>query len=460
MRSLRRPCNTRPHLEALEDRQLLNGGSISGYVYHDANNDGLREAGESPIAGSSVELRNASGTTIATASTDATGRYEFTQDSTISTAPATRTVLATFDSSKTGWTRSMEIAQFDPSLGTLTQVEIVNSATFESQMSFESLDGESSTIAATVNGTATLSGPGFTGLTASLSLSDSYDAAPEDGEIDFAGPAGHESGPISATGSESLSLTAPADLSSYIGTGTVTVTERVRASSSVSGPGNVLALLNTSAQAEVSVIYHYNPSDALQPGDYLIVQSPQPAGYIDGLDSRDGTVLPGSAVTDVIPIAYSGSSLTDNNFGELLPASLSGHVYIDANDNGLRDTGEVPLAGVVVNLLGTTDPGLLAATSVSTDASGTYRFDNLRPGDYTIRETQPPGFRDGQDSIGTLGGTEADDAFFVAVAQGDVGEDYDFGELPALSAVTPPVVGPSRLVSKVQILATSLRYRR
>ena len=38
------------------------------------------------------------------------------------------------------------------------------------------------------------------------------------------------------------------------------------------------------------------------------------------------------------------------DFCEHLPASLSGYVYHDVNDNGLRETGEEAIAAVTVTL--------------------------------------------------------------------------------------------------------------
>ena len=41
----------------------------------------------------------------------------------------------------------------------------------------------------------------------------------------------------------------------------------------------------------------------------------------------------------------------DYDFGELLPASISGQVYADLNGNSLLDPGEPLLAGVTIYLL-------------------------------------------------------------------------------------------------------------
>ena len=88
----------------------------------------------------------------------------------------------------------------------------------------------------------------------------------------------------------------------------------------------------------------------LRPGTYSITELTQPGGYFDGLDTRgafSGTVGGGSSTGVVAPDQFNtisiglGSQLTGTpyNFGELLPASLSGFGYSDANNNGLRDDG-------------------------------------------------------------------------------------------------------------------------
>ncbi|MEX0714705.1 MAG: DUF4214 domain-containing protein, partial [Pirellulales bacterium] len=69
-----------------------------------------------------------------------------------------------------------------------------------------------------------------------------------------------------------------------------------------------------------------------------------------------------------------------------------------------------------------------------TDATGAYGFTNLRPGTYQLAETQPAGFLDGIDTIGTPGGTTADDVFAaVLLPAGFDGVNNNFGELPPAS---------------------------
>ena len=83
----RRQVNLR--LEALEDRWMPNATSIAGFVYNDANNNGIMDSSEVGIAGSTVELHRADGTLLGTATTDANGHYLFDTDPTANVTPKT-----------------------------------------------------------------------------------------------------------------------------------------------------------------------------------------------------------------------------------------------------------------------------------------------------------------------------------------------------------------------------------
>ena len=87
----------------------------------------------------------------------------------------------------------------------------------------------------------------------------------------------------------------------------------------------------------------------------------------------------------------------------MLPASVSGYVYVDANNNGMFDSGETPIAGVLLTLLDAN--GKPTGKTATTDSTGYYHFDNLGPGTYGVGETQPAGYLDGLDAAGTVGGT-------------------------------------------------------
>src|SRR5262245_54530018 len=86
-RTSTRHSTTRPGFELLEDRMLLSGNVISGYVYHDANNNGIFDAGETPIANVNLQLVNSQNQVISSATSDANGFYQFVRDDTVDTSP-------------------------------------------------------------------------------------------------------------------------------------------------------------------------------------------------------------------------------------------------------------------------------------------------------------------------------------------------------------------------------------
>jgi protocatechuate 3,4-dioxygenase beta subunit len=75
--------------------------------------------------------------------------------------------------------------------------------------------------------------------------------------------------------------------------------------------------------------------------------------------------------------------------GAVVPGSLSGGVFADANYNGLYDTGEEPVSGVLVRLL---DQEGESVASMETNASGQYAFEDLMPMAYTVAVEKPSGF--------------------------------------------------------------------
>ncbi|MEA1951710.1 MAG: SdrD B-like domain-containing protein, partial [Planctomycetota bacterium] len=175
----------------------------------------------------------------------------------------------------------------------------------------------------------------------------------------------------------------------------------------------------------------YYVFDNLVPGNYGVEEG-HPAGYLDGLDTA-GSVggmahNPGELIDDIN--ITSGTHAKKYNFGEILAARISGHVYEDKNDNGRRDTGEPGIGSVVLTLLDSA--GNPTTRTTTTDSSGYYQFDELLPGTYGVAEAQPGGFLDGTDRKGTAGGTAhnpGDSITGAVLAAGVFGKNYDFGEL-------------------------------
>jgi uncharacterized repeat protein (TIGR01451 family) len=445
-RSRSRPASPRfrPQLEALEDRCLPSASIISGYVYLDQNNNGLFDPGEKPIANAPIQLLNGQGQVIASTTTDSQGYYQFDHDPTIPIQPKTVQYTLTFGPSQVTAIQTGSLPQFDPSLGQLQSVTISNSGQFTINTAVENTSTSSgSTITVSATGDMKLTGPGSVLIDTPFTQTiGSFQASPFDGTLDFGGTSGKTFDPVILNESGSLTLTNPNDLAPFIGTGNVNFTETLSANSQLQSLYAYVLKGDARGQATVTVTYTYLPTPSLPPGTYIIRQPSEPTytignttySYLDGRESQNGVVIPNSVGTDQITVTLPpGGSSTNNNFGELLPASLSGYVYYDANDNGSKDAGESGIAGVTVTLTGTNDLGPVNLTT-TTGADGSYQFSNLRPGTYTITETQPAGYLEGKNSVGSLGGALSGDAFSsIGVGVGAQGTNYNFGEVKSAS---------------------------
>ena len=128
--------------------------------------------------------------------------------------------------------------------------------------------------------------------------------------------------------------------------------------------------------------------------------------------------------------AISSSATVQVNVQEFIPSSLAGFVYVDADRDGVKDGGESPIVGATVTLTGVTVNNSSVNVSMQTAADGSYKFDNLAPGNYTITEAQPAFMRDGFDTAGTQGGVASqDDKIVIAsLAQNTHGTGNNFGE--------------------------------
>ena len=104
--------------------------------------------------------------------------------------------------------------------------------------------------------------------------------------------------------------------------------------------------------------------------------------------------------------------------------SLSGSVFCDQNDDGMKQSGESGLAGVLITLTGP------VTKTTFTDSSGAYQFTGLAAGTYKITETQPTGVTDGKDKVGSLGGDGSVNDMFsnIVLPENSSGSGYDFGE--------------------------------
>ena len=167
----------------------------------------------------------------------------------------------------------------------------------------------------------------------------------------------------------------------------------------------------------------------LAAGDYSVrvVSATVPPGYVQTYD-LDGLGTPHIASFSLAI----NQNRTDVDFGYRAPtdASVGDRVWRDDNGDGIQDVGEPGLNGVTVELLDSSNN--VVATTV-TAGDGTYTFDNLAAGDYSVRVvsgTLPAGYTPTFDFDGV--GTPHVATFTLATSEDRT--DIDFGYEPPANA--------------------------
>ncbi len=346
------------------------GREIGNRVWNDTNANGRQDAGESGIPGVQVIL-NFNGSALATATTDANGEYYFSSN------PGTSTANKRF---------GLNLEQ----IGTyIIAIPVVQGP----------LAGLSITTNDITGNTEDTRDSDFV-LNANTNRAEFTVPALAAGQSDHTFDAGFRPGEQLLPGSLSgfVYRDTNNDGIRQLGQGeTGIMPTTVVLTGTVNGNAITPQTLTTDANG----FYQFT---ALLPGTYTVTET-QPAGFLDGKDTA-GSTGGSNAVNDVLSgvvLAPNDNSI-ENNFGELLPASLNGFVYLDANNDGVFEAGETPIGGVTVVLTGTSDLGVISPQTLTTTGGGFYNFANLRPGTYRVRETQPTAYTDGRDTPGTPGG--------------------------------------------------------
>ena len=411
-----KPKRRRPFtgIEILEDRSVPSA-SISGFVYSDNNNNGIMDAGDVGVAGQTVLLNTAAGANFAATTTAADGSYLFTIPDT-PVPPGSATVAATLNlSSLNSSAAAATIAKFNPALGQLTSVEIIDNSTLNSAVRVENLAASSDTMTVAVNGALTLQGDGIAPISLAFTPPDDTaivagysDGAP----INFTGTNSHDFGTQTYNNAQTVVLDgSTTDLSAFEGTGSLNLSLSGHGGTTLTAGSDGLLQYDTAASANVQIIYHYQPPPLFPTDNYIVVVPGDPkAVYTEGqLTIGNVAPIPGTYGANALPFdLHDGDHKTNYNFGQVPPGSVSGFVYFDANDDGIKQSNEPPVAGVPVVLTGTNDLGQQVAYGQLTGSDGSYDFTNLRQGTYNVwRGAIPTPYLDGKTTPGTPGNGRA-----------------------------------------------------
>ena len=368
---------------------------MGDYTWIDANANGIQDAGEAPLAGVIVQLMNAAGTAVATdaqgnpvpsVTTDATGHYF---------------------------------------IGNLLAGSYSAKFTLPSGYAF--------TAPSAAGGTSATDSNPSTAVNANTKLTPSFT---------IAGSATGDTTAVTQPNAQYANLTVDAGVIPLVGMGNYTWIDAningIQDPGELPLAGVVVKLLNAAGNAPATDA-NGNPvasvtTDAtgfyfignLLPGTYK-AEFDLPTGYRftstgGGTTATDSNPVPtAQALVGITPaFTIAGSATGDTTavtqptaqFANLTidagvvtssspytggPVGMGDYVWIDTNGNGIQDSGESPLQGVIVTLL--TAAGAPAVDylghpvpAATTDATGHYFIGNLNADTYTAQFTLPGGY--------------------------------------------------------------------
>jgi uncharacterized repeat protein (TIGR01451 family) len=435
-------------------------GSLGGFVYVDANNNGVRDSGEVGIAGVTLTLTgtDANGAVSRTATTGADGSYSFagvlagtyslaetqpggfadgaeTPGSSGGTANpgGANDVIGSITLTAGAQATNYDFGELQSGLSGHVYADLNADGT--RQDGEPGIKGAVVTVTGPVTRSVTSASDGsyrFTDLPAgNYTISESLPAPLTAGQA-TAGSVGGTANPGGTAGIiDDVTLPPNANATGYdFGERGTVVTGRVYIDANANGTldanetglAGVPLVLRDSANNTVA-LGATGPDGSYvlaitTPGNYTLEEL-QPTGY-------GSSEVPSNVRNLTVPAA----GLFGQNFGDTL-SSLAGAVYQDANGDGVRNLTEtLGVAGVQITLTGTDDAGQSVSRTTHTDADGGFSFTGLLSGTYALTESKPAGFFDGLETVGSAGGTPANDVISaIALPAATNAAGYLFGEL-------------------------------
>ena len=381
--------------------------SVGDFVWRDTDRDGIQDAGEPGLPGVTVVLTgpgggavtDVNGTTVAPRVTDSSGGYSFTD---LPPLPAGQHYTVTVDTAASaaalnGWVPTVPGAGTDrgkdSTTGAATSTDLTTNNASDPSLDFGFVAPQVSVgdfvwIDSNGNGVQDAGEPGIAGVT--------------------------------------LNLTGPAEA----------VT-------------NVLGQPVGAATTDSSGHYQFTSLPVLPAGQHYTVTINSSSAALAGLaPTRTGS---GSTATDSSTTSATSTDLTVDaandptlDFGFVKPVSVGDLVFADTNHDGIQQTGEPGIGGVVLELTDTagnpvTDVNGTPVGEQTTDSDGHYSFGNLPPGTYvvTIDQANPSTITalTGRTPTLTGQGTPATDsststATSALLTSGGTDTTLDFGFVP------------------------------
>ncbi len=368
---------------------------IGNRVWLDADNDGVQDAGETPIPGVRVELYDQNGNLIDFVTTDATGAYFF------SSGPGTSSGnrLYLIDDLNPNSQYEIRIPLTQPALAGLTLTTNDANGNTEDQRDSDGVVGGVNAVVPITTGN-----PGDNDHTFDFGFTGSYSLGNrvwlDDGTGGGVADNGVQDGTEVGIANVVVNLYEDNDNNGVpdgpaIGTTTTDANGYYRFDDLNAGgyiveiaaanfnTGNPLFSLASSSVDET------DPDVDIDLTDNGIGTTPDPLNGV-----RSGTVQlgPPGPAEPLNEDAPNGQGAPDDranmtvDFGFVPSYSIGNRVWFDTDNDSTRDDGvEVGVAGVIVELYSVDALGnstLIATTT--TDANGYYRFDGLAAGDYVV----------------------------------------------------------------------------
>jgi protocatechuate 3,4-dioxygenase beta subunit len=126
--------------------------------------------------------------------------------------------------------------------------------------------------------------------------------------------------------------------------------------------------------------------DGLPPGTYT-VEVDTPEGLAPTISGAGSPLNDSSTSPQTVTLTYGSMARTDVDFG-FVTLAITGTVWLDVDEDQRFDPGDQPIGRITVQLL---DADGVVVRSTTTDADGSYRFDDLPPGEYTVAFLAPEG---------------------------------------------------------------------